>query len=64
MAAEPTENAKAFMDANDESKVVEGRVLDMVTRGGEYVLQNGKRFKLSKDDANSLPEGYPKWGHD
>lgn len=60
----PTKNAAAFMKANDKSKVVEGRVLSLTDGGGEYRLQNGKRFTLTRDDARSLPEGYPKWGLD
>lgn len=56
-----TKNARAFVDANNNSPVVEGAVLSYETGGGYYKLKNGKEFRLSRDECRSLPDNYPFW---
>lgn len=55
----PTEKARTFMAANDESKVIAGHA--RLGGGGTYRLQDGRFFDLTIEDARSLPGGYPKW---
>lgn len=57
---EPTENALAFMKANDASDVVEGSAKGP-GRGGYYRLADGRVFELTVADCRSIPDGYPRW---
>ena len=56
----PTKAAKEFMDENDKSKTVEGYA-NGAAKGGTYILENGKSFRLTLEDCQSLPDDYPKW---
>lgn len=48
-----------FMQANDASPVVAGRVNP---KGGAiYTLHNGIKFNLGLATVRELPEDYPKW---
>lgn len=60
--AKPKKLSKAtqdFMDANDQSPVVEGHVL--YKGGGRYKLADGSWHVLKKSECEELPEPYPKW---
>lgn len=62
----PTEKAKAFMAANDKSPVVIGAAIGNGGQGGQgghYTLKDKQSFRLSVEDCQSLPEGYPRWNH-
>lgn len=59
---QPTKRAAAFMAANAVSRVVEGHTHH--GGGGTYTLADGTVYKLTLEDARSLPEGtYPRWLH-
>lgn len=56
-----TPKADAFMRANDASPVIAGRAYGNGGEGGEYLLENGRRFSLPLKDHRALRKGYPKW---
>lgn len=56
-----TPNVQSFIEANEKSPVVEGRILSYENGGGYYRLKNGKEFRLSRDECRSLPAYYPIW---
>ena len=59
----PTPRAKVFMDANSESPVIAGYVLEphptKPPKGISYTLEDGRRFRLGVKDAQSMP--MPRW---
>lgn len=57
--------ADAFVEANDISPVIAGRVIEpnpaKPVRGVYYKLSNGKWWRLGVAACQALPDGYPKW---
>lgn len=58
----PTKRAEEFMKANDKSIVIAGQAHGNGGKGGIYTLANGRKFDLSLEDCQSLPDEYPNWG--
>lgn len=59
-----TTRARNFMRANKESAVVYGSVIDVAGttgRGCYYRLENGKTFRLTRNDCRAV--GHPRWAH-
>lgn len=57
---QPTKRAAAFMAANAQSPVVEGRTYP--GGGGSYTLEDGSHYKLTLEDCRSMPN-MPRWLH-
>lgn len=57
----PTQKARDFMKANDESPVISGAAFGQGGEGGSYTLLDKRQFSLNLKDCQSLREGYPKW---
>ena len=56
--------AQKFVEANKISPVVAGQVLDLQRGGAIYTLENGLRFKLSRDEcreAAKITGEMPRW---
>ena len=58
---EVTDRAQQFMDANDQSAVVQGAAIGEGGRGAFYTLDNRRTFRLGRIDHASLLPGYPRW---
>jgi hypothetical protein len=56
---EKTRNVLEFLEANKKSPVIKGIAVSGGGRGSRYILKNGKKFILNREECAMI--GCPKW---